>query len=111
MGLPDQSEQCRNLCQTKPSQVASLNFRHQSKQFYEYLKVDLANVLKRVYKYHIAYKTILYELEEKGMFAPSNGGYIYLKKLYSTIGLIGYFEAAQFLNINPSNNDEYLILL
>ena len=54
---------------------------------------------------------VICELEEKGMFAPSNGGYIYLKKLYSTIGLIGYFEAAQFLNINPSNNDEYFEFL
>ena len=95
---------CKNL-------VGSVENCINKKQFYEYLKVDLANVLKRVYKYHTAYKTILYELEEKGMFAPSNGGYIYLKKLYSTIGLIGYFEAAQFLNINPSNNDEYFEFL
>lgn len=95
---------CKNL-------VGSVENCINKKQFYEYLKVDLANVLKRVYKYHITYKTILYELEEKGMFAPSNGGYIYLKKLYSTIGLIGYFEAAQFLNINPSNNDEYFEFL
>ena len=95
---------CKNL-------VGSVENCINKKQFYEYLKVDLANVLKRVYKYHIAYKNILYELEEKGMFAPSNGGYIYLKKLYSTIGLIGYFEAAQFLNINPSNNDEYFEFL
>lgn len=81
------------------------------KQFYEYLKADLTNILKRVYKYHIAYKTILYELEDRGMFAPSNGGYIYLKKLYSTIGLIGYFEAAKFLGIDTSNNEEYFNFL
>ena len=67
----------------------------------------LGNILERVYKYHIAYKTILYELEDKGMFADSNAGYIYLKKLYSTIGLIGYCEAAQFLGLKISNNTEY----
>lgn len=73
----------------------------------EGFKAYLCNILERVYKYHIAYKTILYELEDKGMFADSNAGYIYLKKLYSTIGLIGYCEAAQFLGMKISNNEEY----
>ena len=71
------------------------------------LQKYIESILDRVYKYHIAYKTILYELEDKGMFADSNAGYIYLKKLYSTIGLIGYCEAAQFLGMQISNNDEY----
>lgn len=75
--------------------------------FYGELKEYLKQILDRVYKYHIAYKTILYELEDKGMFADSNAGYIYLKKLYSTIGLIGYCEAAQFLGMKISNNKEY----
>ena len=73
------------------------------KSLSEYLQI----ILDRVYKYHIAYKTILYELEDKGMFADSNAGYIYLKKLYSTIGLIGYCEAAQFLGMKINNNEEY----
>lgn len=75
------------------------------------LKLYLVKILERVYKYHIAYKTMLYDLEEKGMFSPSNGGYIYMKKLYSTIGLIGYTEAAQFLGMSVSNNKEYIDFL
>ena len=75
------------------------------------LKEYLISILERVYKYHIAYKTMLYDLEEKGMFSPSNGGYIYMKKLYSTIGLIGYTEAAQFLGMSVSNNEEYIDFL
>jgi len=71
----------------------------------------LIGILDRVYKYHIAYKTMLYDLEDKGMFSPSNGGYIYMKKLYSTIGLIGYTEAAQFLGLKVSNNPEYIEFL
>lgn len=81
--------------------VPIVDNQHDSLKFY------LINILERVYKYHIAYKTILYELEDKGMFADSNAGYIYLKKLYSTIGLIGYCEAAQFLGMKISNNEEY----
>lgn len=67
----------------------------------------IIGILDRVYKYHIAYKTMLYDLEDKDMFSSSNAGYIYLKKLYSTIGIIGYCEAAEFLGIEISNNKEY----
>ena len=71
------------------------------------LKHYLIDILKRVYKYHIAYKTMLYEMEDAKMFSDCNAGYIYMRKLYSTIGLIGYCEAAQFLGLSVSNNKEY----
>lgn len=74
-----------------------------SKLFSEYL----IDILDRVYKYQIAYKTMLYDMEDKGMYSSSNAGYIYLKKLYCTIGVIGYCEAAQFLGLEISNNKEY----
>ena len=72
-----------------------------------FLRDYLVDILQRVYKYHIAYKTMLYDLEDKGMLEASNGGYIYIKKLYSTIGIIGYTEAAQYLGLDISNNKEY----
>lgn len=71
----------------------------------------ISNILERVYKYHIAYKTMLYELEDKGMFEASNGGYIYINKLYSTIGINGLNEAAEFLKLEVSNNKEYIEFL
>lgn len=71
----------------------------------------LITILDRVYKYHIAYKTMLYDMEDKGMFAASNGGYIYISKLYSTIGINGLNEAARFLNLEVSNNSKYIEFL
>lgn len=71
----------------------------------------LKTILRRVYKYHIAYKTMLYDLEDKGMFAASNGGYIRISKLYSTIGINGLNEAAEFLGLKVSNNPEYVKFL
>ena len=41
------------------------------------LKHYLINILDRVYKYHIAYKTILYDWEDAGMFTCCNAGYIH----------------------------------
>lgn len=80
---------------------------HREKDFKEYL----TSILERVYKYHITYKTMLYEWEDKKMFASSNGGYINIKDLYSTIGLNGLNEAAEFLGMKVSNNPEYFEFL
>ena len=102
--------------------VITLNFNRIVQDWYRISGIDLnyltednmlglaeylTEILKRVYKYHIAFKTMLYEAEEKGMFASCNANYIYMKKLYSTIGLIGYMEAAEFLGLKPGNNDDY----
>ena len=77
------------------------------KDFKEYL----INILERVYKYHIAYKTMLYEWEARGMYASSNGGYIQIKDLFSTVGINGLNEAAEFLGLIVSNNSEYIEFL
>lgn len=74
-------------------------------------KKYLVDILERVYKYHIAFKTMLYDLEDKGMLAASNGGYIHISKLYSTIGINGLNEAAKFLGLSVSNNKEYIDFL
>ena len=78
---------------------------------YSTLKHYLKVILARVYKYHVAYKTMLYDLEDKGMFAASNGGYIHISKLYSTIGINGLNEAARFLGMTVGNNKEYIEFL
>ena len=74
-------------------------------------KQYLIPILERVYKYHIAFKIMLYELEDRGMFAASNGGYIHISKLYSTIGINGLNEAARFLGMTVGNNKEYIEFL
>jgi ribonucleoside-triphosphate reductase len=85
--------------------VPRVGNQHDSLKFY------LIDILNRVYKYHIAYKTMLYEQEEKGMFAACNGGYIHMNKLYSTIGINGLNEAARFLGMTVDNNKEYIEFL
>lgn len=97
----------KNLILPKDYNKSEITSWWKDKYGKENIKHYLENILERVYKYHIAYKTMLYDLEDKGMFAASNGNYIYMKKLYSTIGLIGYMEAAQFLGLDISNNKEY----
>ena len=73
----------------------------------EGLKEYLITILDRVYKYHIAFKTMLYEVEEKGMLTSSTAGYISMSKLFSTVGVNGINEAAEFLGIECSYNPDY----
>jgi ribonucleoside-triphosphate reductase len=54
---------------------------------------------------------MLYDWEDKRMFASSNGGYINIKNLYSTVGLNGLNEAAEFLGFKVSNNKDYIEFL
>lgn len=66
------------------------DWRHTVKEIdYDSLKHYLISILDRVYKYHKAYKTMLYEWEEKGVFSFTKGNYIAVKDLYSTIGING----------------------
>lgn len=71
------------------------------------IKRYLIDILERVYKYHIAYKTLLYEEEEKGMMTSSTAGYISMRDLFSTIGINGINEAAEFLGIKCNYNEDY----
>ena len=91
----------------KSNGIPDINSNLCKSQLIEYL----IKILERVYKYHIAFKTMLYELEDKGMFAASNGGYIHISKLYSTIGINGLNEAARFLGMTVGNNKEYIEFL
>lgn len=73
----------------------------------EGLKKYLTEIVERVQKYHIAFKHNLYMFEKAGQLTASTAGYISMKKLYSTIGLNGINEAAMFLGIKVSYNDNY----
>ena len=77
------------------------------KGYKESLKAYLTEIVERVQKYHIAFKHNLYMFEKAGQLTASTAGYISMKKLYSTIGLNGINEAAMFLGMKVSYNDEY----
>lgn len=103
-------QDCVKLNSTNPNDIQEV-YPEFKKEIQVGIKRHLVSILERVYKYHITYKTMLYEMEDKGMFAASNGGYIYISKLYSTIGLNGLNEAARFLGLEVSNNPEYIEFL
>jgi len=78
---------------------------------YDGLKEYLIDILEVVYKAHISFKHLLYREEDRGMYPVSNGGYIHMKDLYSTIGINGHNEAARFLGLKVSWNKPYVEFL
>ena len=67
----------------------------------------LEDILSRVYKYHIAYNELLWEMYDSGLLPIYKAGFINLDKQYLTIGLNGLNQAAEFLGINCNINDDY----
>ena len=97
-----------NLNRIIQDYVKSTGIKASFEGYKDSFKEYLISILERVYKYHTAYKTMLYELESKGMFNACKAGYIRIKDLYSTIGLNGINEAAMFLCIDVSYNKDYI---
>lgn len=95
----------RENWESMPSDIASENW--ENTQVKNSFKIYLTEILERLYIYHKAYKDMLYDIEEKGMLTASKAGYISMSDLYSTIGINGLNEAAEFLGIECSDNPEY----
>ena len=69
--------------------------------------VDLKEQVRRIHKYHYAFRCILKDLQNQGMMPVYDAGFISLKKQFSTIGINGMVEAAEYLGIEAGVNDKY----
>ncbi|MDR2894904.1 MAG: anaerobic ribonucleoside-triphosphate reductase [Alistipes sp.] len=67
----------------------------------------LEEVVDLVHKVQNAYNENLKEMQAKGMLPLFDAGYINLGRQYLTIGVNGLVEAAEFLGIEISDNDDY----
>lgn len=67
----------------------------------------LIEIIERVYKYHIAYNELLKELYVADMLPVYKAGFINLNQQYLTIGVNGMNEAAEYLELEVSDNYQY----
>ncbi len=68
----------------------------------------LGEVIDLCHKVQIAYNENLKELQKSGMLPLFDAGYINIGRQYLTIGVNGLVEAAEFLGIKISDNEDYL---
>lgn len=74
---------------------------------YASLCAYINKILERVYKYHTAYNELLWDVYDADLLPVYKAGFIDLNKQYLTIGINGVNQAAEFLGIKCSDNDDY----
>lgn len=67
----------------------------------------LVTILNRVYKYHTVYNELLWDTYNSGLLPVYRAGFINLDKQYLTIGINGLNQAAEYLGIDCTDNEEY----
>ena len=83
-------------------------FKKDKVGFIENFKKYLIPILERVYKYHIAYNSILWDLYEADMLPVYSAGFIHLNKQYLTLGINGLNEAWMYLGGECTYNEDYI---
>ena len=63
--------------------------------------------VRKIHKYQIAFNEIMRDNFKAGLLPIYDAGFISLEKQYLTIGINGFVEAAEFLGIDISPNDQY----
>ena len=70
-------------------------------------KEYLGTILERIYKYHIAYNELLWDMKDAHLLPVYDAGFIDLNKQYLTIGINGLNQAAEFVGCTCNDNEQY----
>ena len=63
--------------------------------------------VEKCHKYLISFNEIMKDYYKANLLPVYNAGYIALEKQFLTIGINGFVEGAEYLNISPTPNDAY----
>lgn len=91
----------------KYSKGAYVNHKNDREVLKAGVKGHLIKILERVYKYHHAYNELLWDMHDANLLPAYKAGFIALNKQYLTIGINGLNQAAEFLGIECTDNEDY----
>ncbi len=74
---------------------------------YQYIRDAVTVETERVHKYQIAFNEIIKDFLKAEMLDVYRAGFIDMKRQYLTVGVNGMTEAAEFLGLTISPNDDY----
>ncbi|GIJ97828.1 ribonucleoside-triphosphate reductase [Capnocytophaga stomatis] len=69
--------------------------------------LPLEEMIDNIHKYQVAYRAIIQDYKDARMLPVYDAGFISLDKQFLTIGINGMVEAAEYLGIKISDNEEY----
>ena len=73
----------------------------------DYIAKEIRIMTERVHKYQTAFNEIIKDFLKADMLDVYRAGFIDMRKQYLTVGVNGLTEAAEFLGLEVSPNDEY----
>lgn len=72
------------------------------------LETHLRELLQRIHKYHVASRRVLEDMKANKAFPAYDANFVKMERQFSTIGLLGMVEAAEFLGFEISPNENYM---
>lgn len=96
----------------KKSMVAGENIPEQGltydkAELFEYIRNEVRELTERVHKYQTAFNETIKDFLNANMLDVYRAGFIDMRKQYLTVGVNGITDAAEFLGIKVSANEEY----
>ena len=83
------------------------DFVANKEEIYDAIRTYLTEVTERVHKYLTSFNAIIKDFYQANMLTVYSAGFIDMKKQYLTVGVNGLTDAAEFLGIEASPNDDY----
>ena len=87
--------------------LAEIGAKYDKEKLYEYIRNEVRDLTERVHKYQTAFNETIKDFLNANMLDVYRAGFIDMKKQYLTVGVNGITDAAEFLGIKVSVNDEY----
>ena len=87
--------------------VVEMGLEYDKDVLYEYIRNEVRELTERVHKYQTAFNDTIKDFLEANMLDVYRAGFIDMRKQYLTVGVNGITDAAEFLGIKVSVNDEY----
>ena len=87
--------------------LAENGVKYDKEKLYEYIRNEVRDLTERVHKYQTAFNETIKDFLNANMLDVYRAGFIDMKKQYLTVGVNGITDAAEFLGIKVSVNDEY----
>ena len=87
--------------------IIEQDLKYDKSELYEYIRNEVRDLTERVHKYQTAFNETIKDFYNANMLTVYNAGFIDLRRQYLTVGVNGITDAAEFLGIKVSPNEEY----
>lgn len=90
-----------------PSEPLDPALKYDRDELYSYIYADVREMTERVHKYQTAFNEIIKDFLKADMLDVYKAGYITMNRQYLTVGVNGMTDAAEFLGLKISPNEDY----